>query len=192
MPAPKRTWLIIGQLAALTAVLGVIDTVTGYELNFFVFYFVPVSLSAWRLGRNGASAFAFLCAAVWACSDYLAGHPYSTVWFGVWNTAIRLISFLAIGWSIAKIGVLLERERKTAEALRQSMSEIKVLKSFLPICAECKKIRDEQGEWHPLESYISQNANTSFSHGYCPACARKAMEQAGPADDLPQHPGNPG
>ena len=45
--------------------------------------------------------------------------------------------------------------------------------------AECKKIRDRKGVWQHLEVYIGQHSNTHFSHGYCPECARKAMEEAG-------------
>ena len=53
------------------------------------------------------------------------------------------------------------------------------LHGILPICSECKKIRDEQGQWQQLEAYLSEHANTRFSHGYCPQCARNAMREAG-------------
>lgn len=56
------------------------------------------------------------------------------------------------------------------EALKKAMAQIKVLKEFLPICSECKKIRDEEGEWHQLETYISNHCDTRFSHGICPSC----------------------
>ena len=65
----------------------------------------------------------------------------------------------------------------------RSLSEVKVLETFLPICAQCKKIRDQQGLWQHLEVYIGQHANTQFSHGYCPECARKAMSEAGLSDE---------
>ena len=76
----------------------------------------------------------------------------------------------------------LDLERHTAEILLRALSEIKVLETFLPICAQCKKIRDEQGSWHPLEVYIGQHSNTQFSHGYCPECAKRAMQEAGLTD----------
>jgi hypothetical protein len=92
---------------------------------------------------------------------------------------LRFVSFLAIGWSVAKLKEMLDRERETAASLRKALSEVKVLESFLPICAQCKKIRNQQGEWQQLESYIGEHSNTQFSHGYCPECARKALEEAG-------------
>jgi hypothetical protein len=50
---------------------------------------------------------------------------------------------------------------------------------FLPICAECKKIRDKDGEWQEMEVYFRTHAKTQFSHGYCPECGKRALEEAG-------------
>jgi hypothetical protein len=54
--------------------------------------------------------------------------------------------------------------------LEQAMAEIKVLKGLLPICMHCKKIRDEEGYWSQIETYIMQHSNTEFSHGICDDC----------------------
>ena len=97
----------------------------------------------------------------------------------VWNVAVRFLSFLAIGWSVARLKEMLERERETAASLRRALSEVKVLETFLPICAQCKKIRNQRGEWQYLESYIGEHSHTQFTHGYCPDCARNALEEAG-------------
>ncbi len=66
----------------------------------------------------------------------------------------------------------LQLARRTEE-LEKALAEIRVLKGILPICSSCKKIRDEQGVWRQLESYISQHSNAEFSHGLCPDCIRK-------------------
>jgi hypothetical protein len=47
------------------------------------------------------------------------------------------------------------------------------LSGLLPICATCKKIRDDQGSWHRIESFISEHSDASFSHGICPDCAKR-------------------
>lgn len=65
-----------------------------------------------------------------------------------------------------------EREQLIAD-LQKAMAEIKTLHGIIPICASCKKIRDEEGAWHQLESYISAHSDTKFSHGICKECARK-------------------
>jgi glucose-6-phosphate-specific signal transduction histidine kinase len=173
------TWLLALAVIAGVVILGDVDLVTGYELNFFVFYFLPVSVMAWRLGFPAAVIVAVLSAIVWSGADLLSGHAYSSHAYAVWNTMIRLLAFLVIGWSVARVRQGLVRERETTEALRQAISEVKVLETFLPICAQCKRIRNKEGVWQELEVYIGQHSNTQFSHGYCPECARRALEEAG-------------
>ena len=51
--------------------------------------------------------------------------------------------------------------------------EIKELKGFLPICSNCKKIRDDQGYWNRIENYITARTKAEFSHGICPECAKE-------------------
>jgi uncharacterized membrane protein (UPF0182 family) len=55
--------------------------------------------------------------------------------------------------------------------LRSALAEIKTLKGIIPICASCKKIRDDRGYWNRLELYISEHSDAEFSHGICPDCA---------------------
>jgi len=171
--------IAVSLAVASVFVLGFIDWITGYKLNFFVFYFLPVSVGAWYIGYGAAVILSLLCAFVWFFADAMSGHLYESHFYAVWNTMIRLTSFLAIGWSVSKIRALIIHEREISEALRRSMSEIKVLEGFLPICSQCKKIRDEDGDWHQMEAYIGERTNTLFSHSYCPECAKKAMEEAG-------------
>jgi len=163
-----------GILAGLMVfVLGIVDALTGYELNFFVFYFLPVSVGAWFLGFAGAASLAILSAGVLYSADVLTGHTYTSSFYAVWDNLVHFVSFLAIGCSVSRIKLLLDHERNVTESLRRTLSQIKVLESFLPICAQCKKIRNQQGVWQQLEAYIGQHSNTIFSHGYCPECARK-------------------
>lgn len=66
--------------------------------------------------------------------------------------------------------------QKTAE-LEKSIAEIKTLRGFLPICANCKKIRDDYGLWTRVEEYISKHTEAEFSHGLCPDCFNLEIEQ---------------
>jgi hypothetical protein len=69
--------------------------------------------------------------------------------------------------------------------LEKAISKIKVLKGLLPICASCKKIRDDQGNWHNLESYIDRHSEATFTHGICPECALKMRKEY---NELPNRP----
>lgn len=172
---PKWFWVAMGMASIL--MLGWIDWKTGFELNFFVFYFLPVWLGGWYLGLEAAIVFAVLSGMTWFGADVLSGHPYVSHVFAVWNTMIRLISFLAIGWTVSRMRLARDRERRSNDSLRKALSEVKVLETFIPICAQCKKIRNQDGAWQPLEVYLGEHSNSRFSHGYCPDCARKAMAE---------------
>ena len=64
-----------------------------------------------------------------------------------------------------------ERSRLLTE-LQDALADVKRLEGLLSVCASCKKIRDSDGQWVPIEIYISEHSEASFSHGYCPACAQ--------------------
>jgi hypothetical protein len=57
--------------------------------------------------------------------------------------------------------------------LKRVLSEIKTLSGLLPICAYCKKIRNDEGYWEQIESYIKERSLADFSHGICPECMKK-------------------
>jgi len=77
-------------------------------------------------------------------------------------------------------------DRKQAEAekeslileLRDAVANIKALRGLLPICAYCKKIRDDQGYWNQVELYIRRHTEVQFTHGVCPDCSRKIVTDA--------------
>jgi GAF domain-containing protein len=80
------------------------------------------------------------------------------------------------------MALLLENdERRRAEAekanlvieLREALAEVKKLSGMLPICASCKRIRDDKGYWQQIEGYIQEHSEAEFSHSICPECTRK-------------------
>jgi hypothetical protein len=67
-------------------------------------------------------------------------------------------------------------KERTSE-LEEAMNNIKVLKGLIPICASCKKVRDDSGFWRQVEDYISHHSEAQFSHGICPDCMKKLYPQ---------------
>ena len=57
--------------------------------------------------------------------------------------------------------------------LEASLQEVRTLKGLIPICANCRRIRDDNGAWSPLEEFVHNNFDADFSHGLCPECAKK-------------------
>jgi PAS domain S-box-containing protein len=86
------------------------------------------------------------------------------------------------GSTLARIITQGEREHLLAE-LRQALSKVKQLKGLLPICASCKKIRDDSGYWQQIELYLRQHSEADFSHGICPDCRDRLYgDILGPGD----------
>jgi DNA-binding NarL/FixJ family response regulator len=83
-----------------------------------------------------------------------------------------LLLMKTIWHSIERKRLLTEREQ-LVQKLQKALEEIKTLSGMLPICAHCKKIRDDKGYWQQLEGYLKDHADVEFSHGLCPDCIRK-------------------
>jgi PAS domain S-box-containing protein len=75
-----------------------------------------------------------------------------------------------------------DRERLIVE-LRDAFSKIKTLSGMFPICAHCKKIRDDRGYWNQIESYIRDHSEAEFTHGICPDCLKKLYPEMTGMDD---------
>jgi hypothetical protein len=83
--------------------------------------------------------------------------------FAVWATAMLCIKRNKTEQQRKMI--LIEREK--------ALDEIKILRGLLPICASCKKIKDDEGYWIQIEGYIKNHSEAEFTHGICPDCVEK-------------------
>jgi GAF domain-containing protein len=78
----------------------------------------------------------------------------------------------ALGALARQTEILLEY-RRTSFEIKEALNHINILNGLLPICAWCKRIRDEGGDWHVLETYVQDHSEASFTHGICPDCVEK-------------------
>jgi PAS domain S-box-containing protein len=67
---------------------------------------------------------------------------------------------------------------ETNKKLQDALANIKVLRGFIPICSKCKKVRDDEGYWNRIESYIKNHSEAQFTHGLCPDCAKEFVNSA--------------
>ena len=78
----------------------------------------------------------------------------------------------AIEAHLALLDTMEHLDKKNRD-LELALSEVKTLQGLLPICASCKKIRDDKGYWNQIEGYIGKHSDVVFSHGICPDCEKK-------------------
>jgi DNA-binding response OmpR family regulator len=103
----------------------------------------------------------------------VGGIDYITKPFLVEEILARIRAHLSIKRLQTELLEQNTRLKQLNQELQGALKEIKVLKEILPICSSCRKIRDEEGHWEPLENYIRTHTDTDFSHSVCPECARK-------------------
>jgi len=119
---------------------------------------------------------------------------------GVWNddgVALKLVvtpPFWKTWWFLAALGLTLVAstvasyrlrvrqhvlaERELQARVTAALGDIKTLRGLLPICAWCKKVRDDSGYWNQLEEYVSDHTQAEFSHGICPECRETHLRRA--------------
>jgi sigma-B regulation protein RsbU (phosphoserine phosphatase) len=86
-----------------------------------------------------------------------------------------------------RVLTLQQRLAQQVTELQDALSKVRQLSGMLPICSYCKRIRSDQDYWESIETYIGEHSNTQFSHGICPSCMERSMNDFEvPAEDRPK------
>jgi ligand-binding sensor domain-containing protein len=101
----------------------------------------------------------------------LRPHFYQTRWF--YAACILAVLLVAFGFYRLRVSQLKERETELKKKVEEAMANLRTLSGLLPICAGCKKIRDDQGYWEHIETYIRSHSRADFTHGMCPDCIQR-------------------
>jgi len=115
--------------------------------------------------------------------SFIAQHMIETVSIIVLVTSILLmtikiyLSNMTLSKEIAARKQVEAKIKRHVNELKKALDEIKTLRGIIPICSYCKKIRDDKGAWDILEAYICNHSEAKFSHGVCPECYKKEMEE---------------
>jgi GAF domain-containing protein len=86
----------------------------------------------------------------------------------------------ALSTTNAELSVSLGERDKLVDGLTEALTRVKTLSGLLPICASCKKVRDDHGYWNQIETYLRTRTEAEFSHGICPDCARRLYPELAP------------
>jgi hypothetical protein len=162
---PTTFWLSCASLVAIMAS----DYFTGVEVNFTLFYLVPVFFVTWSIDRRSGIFASLWCALGWGFVDYL-GRPEFRVGPALWNAWIQFGLFVTFSFVLTWIKSALLEQNKLNTELQAALAEVQSLSGLLPMCAWCRKIREEDGEWVSLETYVADHSGADFTHGICPTC----------------------
>ena len=146
-------------LAALCLAL---DFLVGPYIIFPITFIIPVAVSAWFCRSHYAY---FL-----AIAQPLVRLGFAFDWQPPWGISISIINTVIRVAILVLFAYLISR---TARQTRELARRVNLLEGILPICSLCKKIRDERGDWHPVEIYVSNRSEALFSHSLCPDCLNR-------------------
>ncbi len=179
-----RSWLIrhitgVVISGGLWGVLGVYTLYTQPVVEAVVTMVVLTGLCAGAIGNMGFYApayfaFAVPCLLPPAVVMLMSGKPVLQVLgllFGLylWMTRKATRQLGEIMDMSIRFGY---ENRNLADELHRALKEVKTLSELIPICASCKKVRDDKGFWNQIEAYLAKHADARFTHGICPDCAR--------------------
>ncbi len=167
----RKSWLIVIAGLATFALVMYFDYITSENLNFSIFYLIPIAVFCWYFGPLSAGLVAVAGGLTWPFFVIIAGKQPS--FYTYWNGVVSFAFYAIFIGSVTAIKMYIRREHATNEQLSKALSEVKQLSGLLPICSSCKKIRDDKGQWHVMEGYIQKRTDARFSHGLCPECARR-------------------
>ena len=168
-------WLVrVG--AALALGLTALETHFGLnqEVTFLWFYPVPIAIF-FLLGRREGALWALTALAI-AMSLVLGvpgGHVYNSDTILIFGLTFGLVCLLAFVLESSRRR-LIETLHGESAALREALGQIEALRELMPICAQCKSVRDDQGYWHQLESYLRTHTAAELEPALCPECAASA------------------
>ena len=146
------------------AVVIYIDYITGREIRFPILYVLPVSIAAWVQREKTAYTFAFVLPVLRVFFIFQWKDPECQ------SLRATIINFLIRMGALLFYAYLVGRTARQTKLLEK---RVKILEGIVPICASCKKIRNEKGEYVQVERYVSEHSEASFSHGICPECMCK-------------------
>ena len=179
----KRAQLkvILAALANLL-VLSYIVYLTHHNFLLFVFFFIPVAMVGWYLGRLSVFCFAVLSGMSWCAVDIISNHAYPSELFRYANSFICFLAFAMIGLLVQGLRHSLVEQRRASEELekaleesRRSAEELRRLQSHMQVvCAWTKRINVE-GRWVALDEFLTDQLNAKVTYGVSPEAMQEVL-----------------
>ena len=167
----SKTAVIISIL--LLGAIGYLDLVTGYDLGFFVFYFIPISVIAWYSNRLYAILVSLAAAVAWLFIDQLSGHPYSNWTFPYWNAFVRWTSFVILAITISQIKLMFLNEQKLKHQLEIALMKRNEYLAIIEKVAE----GDEQVSYFISDARDPDALDKTFMYLISRLSEQKILEQ---------------
>jgi K+-sensing histidine kinase KdpD len=180
--------VILASLANLL-VLSYGVYLAGYHFLFFVFFFIPVSMCGWYLGRLAVVCMAVLSGVAWCVVDIISDHQYPVEVFRYANSLICFLAFASIGLLVQNVRQSLHKELEARRALERAHDELRrsteatrrLQGQLQVVCAWTKRINLE-GRWVALDEFLTNSLNTQITYGVSPEAMQEVLHTVEKAD----------
>ncbi len=152
----RKSTLISASL--LSAFIIFIDLITPPQILLSIYFILPIIIVSWYTGLGWALVF--------SAALPLARFLTSTLIEPIWDVNYSVINFVNRFIVLSMVSFIVTK-------LSDSIKQIKILEGLIPICSNCKKIRDDDKKWQTLEIYIAERSNAEFTHSICPECTAR-------------------
>ena len=176
------TWKVILASLANLLVLSYIVYLAGHNFLFFVFFFIPVALCGWHLGRLSVFCMAVLSGMSWCVVDILSNHGYPSELVRGVNTLICFLCFATIGVLVQGLRQSLLEQLRVRRELEQALEETKraaeevrrLQGQMQVVCAWTKRINVE-GRWVALDEFLTDQLNAKVTYGVSPEAMQEVL-----------------
>ena len=180
--------VVLASLANLL-VLSYGAYLAGYHFLFFVFFFIPVSLCGWYLGRVPVVCMAILTGVAWCVVDILSNHQYPVEVFRYANSLICFLAFATIGLLVQNLRQSLHKQVEVRRELEKALDEIRrsteatrrLQGQLQVVCAWTKRIYVE-GRWVALDEFLTNKLNTKVTYGVSPEAMQEVLHNVDGAE----------
>jgi hypothetical protein len=156
-----RKTLVAAAAVLFSTIVLFADLSAGPFIRLPVLFAFPVILVSWYLGFAAGESLAIALPVLRATLEADVPKPWGLV-DSLSNTVVLVLTFSLFSLLISQV----QKQRR----------RIRILQGLLPICSFCKKIRTSDEHWEQMENYISRHSEARFSHGICPACAKREYD----------------
>jgi K+-sensing histidine kinase KdpD len=149
-----------------------LDPLWGDRLPYAIFFLADLVVAQFA----PPMAFVFAVLLGFGLGDWFFVQPRHSLLIGQRLDQLNAIFYFVLNLVVLLLSLrtqrALARERTALDQLRSTLAEVKILEGLLPICAQCKNIRDDKGYWNRVEIYIRKHSSAEFTHCICPTCAK--------------------
>ncbi len=176
-PPSSRKALILGACGLLIAGICTLEANTPDQLSFGTFYVFPVAWATWAGGLRWGLIAGCAASTAWAIGNYATAPVYDRVALRMWTVGNDLLTYGFMVWLVDRFKKVLEGQRAATRALADALDQVETLEEMFPVCAWCRRVRDDRGYWSRIEDYLARRRGTLVSHGICPECSAKAKAE---------------